>query len=429
MTFYPTEFWGCEIYRGGIFKDQPIGICGWQGIIPTKAGSMAAKSTDMMTEKLFNIKEIFGRLDGREAAEHMRPGFEKAMDKIMSNVLQDVFPTDWERLNSAIKGQMMKWALAELPNFSIGFMDALVDNMDDVLDLKAMNVFEFTHDKMLLNRLFIDVGKKELIFLERSGAYFGFCFGLIQLPVFYVSQHWVILPVFGAIVGWATNFIALKMIFQPINPRKVCGITIHGLFLRRQQEASALFAELVTRQVLHSKNFWHHLLFGPRRDNFRAILVKQTNIFLDRVLGSAHSFVKAYMGEEEFIKMTRGIEQATVENIEEIVESLHDYTDRTLRLEEEIRVKMQALPYADFEGVLHPVLCVFVSALKLVPLGADAEYWLARTHTRNSRPCSNCPLNHTTTNSEEDELKLIVVGAVLGCLVGIIQTVAILGTG
>lgn len=33
MTFYPIEFWGIEIFR---LKNEPWGLFGWQGIIPTK---------------------------------------------------------------------------------------------------------------------------------------------------------------------------------------------------------------------------------------------------------------------------------------------------------------------------------------------------------------------------------------------------------
>ncbi|CAM9833323.1 unnamed protein product, partial [Discosporangium mesarthrocarpum] len=37
MTFYPLEFWGVKIWHP---KDQPMGLFGWQGIIPAKAAKM-----------------------------------------------------------------------------------------------------------------------------------------------------------------------------------------------------------------------------------------------------------------------------------------------------------------------------------------------------------------------------------------------------
>jgi uncharacterized membrane protein YheB (UPF0754 family) len=56
MTFYPLEFIGFQ------FGVKPIGWSGfppigWQGIVPSKAGVMAGKATDMITTKLIDIEE------------------------------------------------------------------------------------------------------------------------------------------------------------------------------------------------------------------------------------------------------------------------------------------------------------------------------------------------------------------------------------
>lgn len=305
MTFYPSKPWGKEIYRGGPFTGQPLFICGWQGIIPTKAPNMAAKSVDMMMTKLFDIKEIMGRLDGKAASHVLKPGFEKTMNVVLDDVLKEQFPGNWEKLSGAIKSQLVTWCLQELDEFSGNFMKAIVDNLDDVFDLKHMVVNEFTEDPALLNRVFMEVGAKEMKFIERSGFYFGFLFGAMQVPLFYYfpNEDWI-LPVMGAVVGTATNWIALKMIFNPINPIQLpFGITLHGLFMQRQKEASAKFAEITCNVVLYSRNMFHYMLFGPKKEEFRKVLTAQTNAFLDKVLGRSHTLVKLYMGEAEFVAM------------------------------------------------------------------------------------------------------------------------------
>jgi len=383
MTFYPTTFWGWEIYR---FKDQPLGLFGWQGIIPTKAAKMAQKSVRMMTEKLFDVNEIFKRVDPKIAVERMKPGFKKVMDEVLDAQITRQFPPD-SRFSSfvpTIKGQMMNWAEAEMPAFAEGFMQDLINSLDKVFDLEHMVVTEFTEDKMLLNKVFLTVGANELRFLVNSGYIFGFFFGLLFLPLWIFLPYWFILPIVGAFVGYITNEIALKMMFWPIQPHRVrfcCGrftVNFQGLFLQRQQEASAVFAKLTVGQILNSRYMFHYMLNGPKRAEFRAMLVEHTNRYIDKVLGRAQTLVRAYLGEEEFNKMRKDIEEATMANVEDIFGSLYAYTDEALRLEEEIRTKMQGLPPSEFEGVLHPVF-------------------------------------------EEDEFKLIVVGGVLGMIVGFIQ--------
>ena len=52
----------------------------------------------------------------------------------------------------------------------------------------------------------------------KDGFYFGFAFGVVQMLVWYFFPVYWILPLFGLLVGYATNWLALKLIFQPIEP-------------------------------------------------------------------------------------------------------------------------------------------------------------------------------------------------------------------
>ena len=44
------------------------------------------------------------------------------------------------------------------------------------------------------------------------------------------------MPLVGALIGYITNRLAVRMIFRPIRPCKVLGITVQGLVGRRQGE-------------------------------------------------------------------------------------------------------------------------------------------------------------------------------------------------
>ena len=51
-----------------------------------------------------------------------------------------------------------------------------------------------------------------------------------------------LLPVGGALVGYMTNWLALYLIFSPVNPTKFMGMTFQGLFLKRQPEVAEEFS-------------------------------------------------------------------------------------------------------------------------------------------------------------------------------------------
>ena len=254
--------------------------------------------------------------------------------------------------------------------------------MNEVFDLEHMIVTEFVEDKMLLNNVFLKVGSKELNFIVRLGFIFGFIFGCLSIPIWIYFPFWWILPLIGGIVGYLTNDIALRMMFSPIEKHIVnfgcCKLNFQGVFLQRQKEASGVFAKTVVGQVLNSRYMFHYMLNGPKRAAFRALLINHLNTYVDKVLGRTHTIVRAYMGEEEFVKMRKDIEDSTLANVEDIFSSLYAYTDEALNLEEDIRTKMSGLPSADFEQVLHPVF-------------------------------------------QEDEIKLKILGGVLGIVIGFVQ--------
>lgn len=68
MTFYPLEFWPIKIWQP---KDQPVGLFGWQGIIPAKAATMASDFTDMMLKELFSV-EVRQQQQQQQHTNHTR---------------------------------------------------------------------------------------------------------------------------------------------------------------------------------------------------------------------------------------------------------------------------------------------------------------------------------------------------------------------
>ena len=57
---------------------------------------------------------------------------------------------------------------------------------------------------------------------------------------------WVMMPTVGAAIGWATNWVAIKMLFHPRKP--VMGL--QGLLPRRQKELAASVGDVVGNELV-----------------------------------------------------------------------------------------------------------------------------------------------------------------------------------
>ncbi len=64
-------------------------------------------------------------------------------------------------------------------------------------------------------------------------------------------NYWLFLiPVISAFIGWVTNWVAIKMLFHPREPKKILGITFQGIFPKRQQQFAEKLGKLVSAEFL-----------------------------------------------------------------------------------------------------------------------------------------------------------------------------------
>mgnify|MGYP000135602265 CR=1 FL=1 len=54
----------------------------------------------------------------------------------------------------------------------------------------------------------------------------------------------------GALIGYVTNDIAIRLLFRPLRPRRVLGMTLQGLIPRRQHEIAASLGQIMAEHIL-----------------------------------------------------------------------------------------------------------------------------------------------------------------------------------
>lgn len=65
-----------------------------------------------------------------------------------------------------------------------------------------------------------------------------------------MKTAFVLIPLISAFIGWFTNWIAIKMLFHPKVPKRILGITFHGIFPKRQKQFAEKLGKLVSKELL-----------------------------------------------------------------------------------------------------------------------------------------------------------------------------------
>jgi uncharacterized membrane protein YheB (UPF0754 family) len=63
-----------------------------------------------------------------------------------------------------------------------------------------------------------------------------------------------LLPILAALIGWITNYLAIKMLFHPHQPKKILGLTFQGVFPKRQSQIAEKLGDLVANELFSMKD-------------------------------------------------------------------------------------------------------------------------------------------------------------------------------
>ncbi|UNU74332.1 hypothetical protein LU293_08375 [Moraxella nasovis] len=298
MLFYPIKFWGIRI------ANMPFGLkgIGWQGIVPAKAGKISGVIVDQTLAKLGNIKEFLEAMEPSEMADFVTNAVDENLESMIDEIMMERSYAIWSHTPYAIKRRIYAHAHHELPSVMKNLVLDLTYNVEDLVDMRAMIVRKMEKDRKLMVDMFLRVGKKEINFIWKISAVIGFGFGIVQMAIFYfVPQHWTV-PFFAAVWGALTNWIAIWMVFNPVEPVKISFIRLfvkqpngklrlcvphfhryewQGGFMKRQDEVSSVFAQIVVNELVTLENIMHEMMYGTRQVQTRRLIKSHMHSLLE----------------------------------------------------------------------------------------------------------------------------------------------------
>jgi uncharacterized membrane protein YheB (UPF0754 family) len=244
MLFNPVRFAGFRI-RGLVAlvsllprRIQQIpgvmqGGVGWQGIIPSRAAKMGSIAVDKGIAKLGSPADFYRQLQPDKIAEHILATSRGEIRELVERILEREHPQLWRETPPRVREAVHARVQEQLPGIVRTVTAEIGAHIDQLLDVKLMVIARLEERPELANRIFLEVGRRELRFMINFGFFFGLLLGIPLVFLTEAVHHWWVLPIGGVVIGYATNWVGLWMIFEPLEPRKLGPFTLHGLFMRR----------------------------------------------------------------------------------------------------------------------------------------------------------------------------------------------------
>jgi uncharacterized membrane protein YheB (UPF0754 family) len=315
MLFNPVQFHGRRI--PGLYELSKLlprklqevpgimqGGIGWQGIVPARAAKMGSIAVDKAIAKLGTAGEFFQELEPDKIAEQMVMMFEPRIPEIVDKTMTREQPGLWQNVPPQAKLAIYARVKQQLPGIMHSITDEIGLYIDQLLDPKLMVIDHFEQNPALVNKIFRDFGAKELKLMVNFGFLFGFLLGIPVAVITHFITAWWLLPLLGIVVGWTTNLLGMWVIFEPVEPRKIGPLKLHGLFLRRQDEAAEVYAQIIADDVITLENIGNFLLNGPRGDRTEQMLEEALGPAIDRAAGPLRGAVRVAVGAREYDTIT-----------------------------------------------------------------------------------------------------------------------------
>ncbi|MGH2868338.1 MAG: hypothetical protein ACRDNK_12330 [Solirubrobacteraceae bacterium] len=324
MLFYPVHFKGVRApwlhaisrllpYKVRQIPGVMIGGIGWQGIVPSRAAKMGSLAVDSGISKIGTPQEFFQELDPEQIARQIVDSTRDDIHGIVERIMERERPELWRDLPSQIKEMIHKRVQDQLPEIVHELTVEVGEHIDQLVDVKLMVIKRF--DPELANRVFLDMGRRELEFIQNFGFFFGFLLGIPVAALTHFVTFWWLLPILGVGVGYVTNWVALWMIYEPAEPQHWGPLRVHGLFIRRQHDVAAVYAGIVADEILTVSEFGSELLTGPQSDRTRALIERSMRPAIDRATGPARGAVRVAIGSREYESIRQSFATEPIEHM------------------------------------------------------------------------------------------------------------------
>ena len=151
------------------------GGIGWQGIVPSRAAKMGSIAVDRGIAKLGGAGDFYGQLDPEAIAEQILTTARGEIYEVVEGIMEREHPQLWRDLPAArAGGRLRAGPRAAARDRPRDHRARSATHVDHLLNVKLMVIRRIEANPALANRIFLEVGRKELRFIVNFGFFFGF---------------------------------------------------------------------------------------------------------------------------------------------------------------------------------------------------------------------------------------------------------------
>ena len=168
--------------------------------------------------------------------------------------------------------------------------------------------------------------------------------------------QFILIPVISAFIGWFTNWVAIKMLFHPKEPKRILGITFHGIFPKRQKVFAEKLGKMISSEFLSFEDIEQKIASPQNLQKLMPMIEGHVDKFLRDKLGDEMPFLSLFIGD----KTIRSLKKIFMLELEilfpQLMKSYAGHLQEELDLEKIVTEKVSAFSSDKLENILYQIM-------------------------------------------------------------------------
>lgn len=168
--------------------------------------------------------------------------------------------------------------------------------------------------------------------------------------------QFILIPLISAFIGWLTNWIAIKMLFHPKEPKRILGITFHGIFPKRQRSFAEKLGKMISVEFLSYEDIEEKIAHPKNLQKLMPLIETHVDYFLREKLSEEMPILSLFIGENT----RRSLKSVFMHELEvlfpQIMTTYARHLEEELDLEKIVTDKVSAFSSDKLEAILYQIM-------------------------------------------------------------------------
>lgn len=159
----------------------------------------------------------------------------------------------------------------------------------------------------------------------------------------------IALALVGALIGWITNILAIKLLFKPIEPINILGMKLQGLIPKRREEIAKNIGEIVENELLSMNDIIDNVLTEENIEEVKYILKSRTKEVINE---KVPSLIIAPFKDKICLYVDNIVDQESDGMIQKLVDKMNDENESGIRLARIVEEKVNSFELDKIENII-----------------------------------------------------------------------------